>query len=164
MEQPDDLSAAGDTWIGMPSPADSAVSVISVISYYNERYGYAVCYPALFTEDLLNVNEDGLDATLADQSASVHIGRIPLQGRSMDGIVQEEIVAHAGAILLSTELDGMACLEYDQDTRKTRWFCSLSADAVICVSLSWDTEVHADLADLADLMMQSLIVEVDSLG
>ena len=141
------------------------VSNVSLLrSYYNEKHGCSISYPALFAEDDIQSDEESMHCVLADGSASIDIRFASSSEASTEAALQTVLGAHPEVTMLSTELSDMLCLEYEDQEMLTRWFCVHDSQTMITVSLSWNPAIHDHFADLADLMMQSMISEENTQG
>ncbi len=133
-------------------------------NYYSEKYGCSIAYPAVFDEEDMISDDEGVQCKLADGSASLEIRFEPSSETSAEAALHSVLAAHPEVTMLSTEFSNVICLEYEDSEMRTRWFCMQENQTMITVSLSWKPDIHEDFSDLADEIMQSLISEENTQG
>ena len=132
--------------------------------YYNEKFACSVSYPSIFPDDRIQSNENGMTCEIPDGSASINIDFHSPEKEEGDTVLANILINHPDATILSTELEDIVCLEYNEGGMTTRWFCMQSQRLMVTVTLSWDPGSHENFADLADRIMESLLSEEDAQG
>ena len=132
--------------------------------FFQETYGYAAAYPAVFTDDCLEKTETGIRGSLKDQSARLEICLEEKNGRSLDELTRTVLTEHTGATLLSTELEHLQCVSFPEQDFTGMWFGVEQDGFFLWVSLVWNPAMHPDFGETVEHMMKNLMLSDDSLG
>lgn len=138
----------------------------TMVEYMNAAYGYSIQYPAIFTEDMIVATPSGVQAELADGSASFSVTRVENDGKlTMDEVLAQETINNPGAQVSVDEITGAgrSVLTDEEGVTHVAVFL-VSEGSIYQAELNYPQAREADFAQMADYMMNSFSADELGLG
>ena len=137
----------------------------TMVEYFNTAMGYAIQYPAVFTDDMVEAGAEGLSGRLTDGKASFFVTcrentegftlhTLAAQKQQETPAVQANINEVTGCLRLVTALEGTTCVDLYIVTEGT----------IYQAQLMYDDQLAADFALYSEYMMNSFTADELGIG
>ena len=132
-------------------------------SYNNEEFGFTVIYPAMFGANVQEL-ENGVSAMLEDESASFSVLLTPINGRTIQTLVQDETTGIANAEIILGEDEKTAVVYFDENDIETYWYCQITEQGVLISQMRWNLVIHPEFERICEETFQTILPESDDLN
>ncbi len=134
------------------------------VEYYNAKHGFAVQFPAFFPEECILEDEDGVNASLPEDSVSFFARREP-KAETIDALVEHKKKENPA---LETNMDEMTgCVQTRYVSGDGQVVVDLyleGEEGIYHAGLSFPEEAQAEYAPYVEYMMNSLTADELGLG
>lgn len=138
----------------------------TMIEYINAACGYSIQYPAIFTEDLIVETPYGIQAELADGTASFSVTRTEnADGLTLDAVLTQETQNVPGTLVAVDEVTGSGrSIAFDEDGTTHEAIFFVTEAHIYQAELNYPESQAEDFAQYAEFMMNSFSVDELGLG
>lgn len=136
----------------------------NTIWYENDVLGFAVAYPAVFTEERVAILETGLQGSLADGTAGFHVRKEALgRGDTLEGLIAEAQSTYSGSDV-TRDGDTTFTLRYTEDGVSYMMVYVVGEDSLYTAVFYYDETMAGEYDKYAECIENSFVVYEFSVG
>ena len=135
------------------------------VEYINTAFGYSIQYPAIFPQEQITEIPTGIQAALADDSASFSVSRLDnANSLTLDALLEQEQAMNPGTEIFVNEITGSGFSVFHDET-VTHIAIYLVSDAYIYqAELNYLSALEEEFAQYAQYMLNSFSADELGLG